>query len=344
MTDFGIKLLQWYHVYKRSLPWRSVNDPYKVWLSEIILQQTQVVQGLAYYERFVQEFPDVHSLAMASEEKVLKLWQGLGYYSRARNLHTTARFISTELKGIFPSTYNDILKLKGIGPYTAAAISSFCFGEPRAAIDGNVYRFISRLKGIHTPIDTTEGKKEFALMAEVLLNKKEPGDHNQAMIEYGALVCKPANPVCNECIFNDDCIAFSQRTVSELPAKSKKLKQRQRYFNYFLIENEGAIYLEKRSGNDIWKNLYQLPLTETEHEVTPEELSGELGTEVVLIAQKKHILSHQVINASFYFADKSVVNGLDGGYVLVNLNEIKNYPFSQLVANFLDERIRVRQD
>ncbi len=344
MTDFGIKLLQWYRENQRELPWRSSKDPYKIWLSEIILQQTQVVQGTNYYLKFVNSFPNIQSLANADEETVLKLWQGLGYYSRARNLHASAKLIVEQYDGKFPQSYQDILKLKGVGPYTAAAIASFCFGEPYAAVDGNVYRFISRLKGIHTAIDTGEGKKEFALTAQDMLNVRNPGDHNQAMIEFGALVCRPANPSCQTCLFNKDCVAFRKNYVADLPVKSKKVKQRKRYFNYFFIEADGRVYIEKRINDDIWKNLYQLPMVETEKKVAINKVFSNADVRPMLIDKRKHILSHQIIEASFYMANEDILKQLKGNYISVEKEVMMNYPFPQLVVNFLSEKIGLRQD
>ncbi len=344
MTDFGIKLLQWYRENQRELPWRSSKDPYKIWLSEIILQQTQVVQGTDYYLKFVDSFPNIQSLANADEETVLKLWQGLGYYSRARNLHASAKLIVEQYDGKFPQSYQDILKLKGVGPYTAAAIASFCFGEPYAAVDGNVYRFISRLKGIHTAIDTGEGKKEFALTAQDMLNVRNPGDHNQAMIEFGALVCRPANPSCQTCLFNKDCVAFRKNYVADLPVKSKKVKQRKRYFNYFFIEADGRVYIEKRINDDIWKNLYQLPMVETEKKVAINKVFSNADVRPMLIDKRKHILSHQIIEASFYMANEDILKQLKGNYISVEKEVMMNYPFPQLVVNFLSEKIGLRQD
>ncbi|MCU4154802.1 A/G-specific adenine glycosylase [Carboxylicivirga sp. A043] len=344
MTDFAIKLLQWYNMNKRMLPWRATNDPYKVWLSEIIMQQTQVVQGESYYLKFVESFPTVHELAEASEQQVLKLWQGLGYYSRARNLHAAAKTIVSEYRGVFPCNYNEILKLKGVGPYTAAAISSICFNERKAVVDGNVYRFLSRLKGIRTPIDSTEGKKEFALLADELLNGNKPGDHNQAMMEYGALICKPSSPFCGDCVFKNECSAYLNDTIGLLPVKAKKIKQRHRYFHYFLIQDGSGIVLEKRADNDIWKNLYQLPLMETDKAKLTKGFIEQNKDKFRLINQQKHILSHQIINASFYLADKTILSDFKQEYILAEVGQLDKYPFPQLVANFLMEKLRVKQD
>jgi A/G-specific adenine glycosylase len=306
------------------------------------MQQTQVIQGESYYLKFIEYFPTVFDLADASEQQVLKLWQGLGYYSRARNLHITAKIIASELKGVFPDTYDEILKLKGVGPYTAAAISSICFDEAKAVVDGNVYRFLSRLKGIHTPIDSTEGKKEFALLANELLDKNNPGNHNQAMMEFGALVCRPSSPNCEQCVFNDECSAYINKVVDTLPIKSKKVKQRPRYFHYFLIQEESKIFIEKRLSNDIWKNLFQLPLLETIKSGLPKDFKQKYIGKFALINQQKHILSHQIINASFYLGDKSMLDNFGNELILVNSCRLDDYPFPQLVVNFLNERLTVQ--
>ncbi len=338
MTDFGIKLQQWYQVNKRALPWRSTNDPYKIWLSEIIMQQTQVVQGERYYLSFINNFKTVSDLAKASEDQVLKLWQGLGYYSRARNLYATANFIHEELNGVFPDTYHDLLKLKGVGVYTASAIASFCYNLPNAVVDGNVYRFISRYKGVYTPIDSTEGKKEFALLADALLDRHNPGLHNQAMMEIGALVCRPSNPVCAECPFINDCYAYAKNDVSSLPVKSKKVKQRSRYFNYFLFVKDEEVWIEKRTEQDIWKNLYQLPLLETKQPLSKEEIKKYQKNKIELFQSCTHVLSHQLINARFFIGG-SGSHILNGNEQKVKISDLKNYPFPQLLVNFLKEKI-----
>ncbi|MBK3518172.1 A/G-specific adenine glycosylase [Carboxylicivirga marina] len=343
MTDFAIKLQQWFTVNKRELPWRMVNDPYKVWLSEIILQQTQVVQGESYYLKFVDSFPTVFDLASASEDRVLRRWQGLGYYSRARNLHAAAKTIVDDYNGVFPNTFNDIIKLKGVGPYTAAAIASICFDEPCAVVDGNVFRFISRLKGISTAIDSTVGKKEFSQIADELLDKENAGEHNQAMMEMGALVCRPSNPLCHDCPFNTDCVALASKQIGNLPYKEKRTKQRARYLHFFLIRNENKIVLEKRNAKDIWKNLYQLPLKETRS--AKKIKSFDLRESQPLFVKKyKHILSHQILYASFYFADKSVLSQLEGEYFDVDLELLDDYAFPQLVVNFLSDVGVVKTD
>jgi len=300
MTEFASILLEWYDLNKRDLPWRSTNDPYEVWISEIILQQTQVIQGIGYYEKFLKAFPNVRRLAAASEDQVLKMWEGLGYYSRARNLHAAAKSVVNDFDGVFPSTYKDIIALKGIGPYTAAAIASISFGLPHAVVDGNVYRFLSRFYGIETPIDSTIGKKEFTALANELLDRSAPAAFNQALMEMGALVCKPKNPQCQVCSFNAGCLAVGRNLVDKLPVKTKKVKQRVRFFHYIYVVNEDKVYIERRSGNDIWKGLYQLPLIESDVEMETEEVNRQLGCKSIFISKKKHILSHQIIYAQFY--------------------------------------------
>ena len=235
MKHFSEKIIAWYDQNKRDLPWRNTKDAYLIWLSEIILQQTRVDQGMDYYLKFAKEFPTVKHLAKADNEKVMKLWQGLGYYSRARNLHTTAKIISEKYHGKFPDEYSDILSLKGVGNYTAAAIASFAFNKPYAVVDGNVYRVLARVFGIESPIDSTQGKKEFETLATELLDRKKPASHNQAIMELGALQCKPVNPDCSICALNTMCFAYSKKRINELPVKAKKTKVRNRYFNYIVL-------------------------------------------------------------------------------------------------------------
>jgi A/G-specific adenine glycosylase len=267
--NFSAKLLAWAAQHLRPMPWKGERDPYKIWLSEIILQQTRVEQGLPYYERFVAAYPTVTDLAAAPSEAVMRLWQGLGYYSRARNLHSTAQYIRAAHGGVFPATYADIRELKGVGDYTAAAIASFAYELPYAVVDGNVYRVLSRIFGIFTPIDSTQGKKEFAILAQSLLNTSKSADYNQAIIDFGATHCTPTHPQCSTCPFNEDCQAFlitSQTTddlIRLLPVKSKKNALKHRYFHYFYFGKNKQIWLQKRSHKDIWQDLWQLPLIET---------------------------------------------------------------------------------
>lgn len=245
------------------MPWKGEKNPYYIWLSEIILQQTRVEQGLPYFLNFKQKYPAVKQLAEAPEDEVMKLWQGLGYYSRARNLHETAKNIHHNFSGKFPASFNDLVKLKGVGDYTAAAIASFAFGEKKAVVDGNVIRVLARVFGIDMAADTTGGKKKFVALAQELIDDKQPGPYNQAIMDFGAVVCTPQNPLCDACPFQKICVAYQQNRIDELPVKKKKTKVLPRYFNYLVIKNEQQIYIKKRTANDIWKNLYELPMLET---------------------------------------------------------------------------------
>jgi A/G-specific adenine glycosylase len=295
-------LINWYQIYKRDLPWRNTNDPYKIWLSEIILQQTRVDQGMEYYIKFIQLFPTIYSLASAPEDLVMRSWQGLGYYSRARNLQFAAKQVVNQFGGVFPNNYNDILLLKGVGTYTAAAISSFAFGEAQAVVDGNVFRFLSRYFGIKTPIDSTTGKKEFQQLANDLLDKKRPGVCNQAMMEFGAIVCKPAAPLCDSCIFSLSCFAYRNNEVKQLPVKEKRIKVSIRDLHYLLVFDENAnILIQKRGKNDIWESLYEFVLL---HDNLKKRETS-VGIDIFNFLQKqefepiKHILTHQHIHARF---------------------------------------------
>lgn len=265
--DFSKKLLRWNKTKNnRKMPWKGEKNPYRIWLSEIILQQTRVEQGLGYYERFIKTFPDIHTLANAPAEKVFKLWEGLGYYSRCRNLIAAANYISKEKKGNFPDTYQEILALKGVGPYTAAAISSFAFNLPHAVVDGNVFRVLARIFGIYTPLDSTEGKKLFTQLANELLDNKNAGVYNQAIMDFGAVVCKPLSPLCGECVFNKECYAFLNGEIAKLPVKEKKIKIKTRWFYYLVIQKGKQVMIQQRTGKDIWQNLYEFPMIEAEKE------------------------------------------------------------------------------
>lgn len=299
-TFFIDNLLLWHTRFNtRTMPWKNELNPYKVWLSEIILQQTRVEQGLSYYLKFIDQFPTIDDLANASEDEVLKLWQGLGYYSRARNLHYTAKYISTELNGIFPNTYTEILKLKGVGEYTAAAISSFCFNEKKAVVDGNVKRVLSRYFLIEEAIDTTEGKKIFMNLAQKLIPAQKPSQYNQAIMDFGATVCKPKNPLCNSCILREKCLAFNKNKVSQLPFKSKKTATKNRYFYSFFIETPNGYIIEQRKENDIWKMLYQFPLVEFDKKM-------KLNNKEInkLLAAKFDINNEEIIEISEEFTQK----------------------------------------
>ena len=259
---FSGRIIQWYLLNKRDLPWRETKDPYAIWLSEVILQQTRVDQGLSYYHRFLMAFPKVNDLADAEEFEVMKLWQGLGYYSRARNLHSTAKSIVEKHGGVFPNRYEDIIALKGIGPYTAAAIASFAFGLPFATVDGNVYRILSRIFGLEIPIDSTIGKKQFAQLGNELLDKTQPGLFNQAMMELGALICSPKNPQCDICPFRKDCKAKALGLIDVLPVKEKKVKVKERVFHYLVMSDEKLVIMKRRGAGDIWQGLFDFPVIE----------------------------------------------------------------------------------
>ena len=334
--DFSNRLIYWYLQNDRDLPWRKTKNPYFIWLSEIMLQQTRVHQGLSYYITFTKEFPTVFDLAKASESKVLKLWQGLGYYSRARNLHYSAKYIANELDGKFPSTYEEIKNLKGVGDYTASAISSICFDESQAVVDGNVYRVLSRYFGIKTPINSSAGIKEFKELAQTLIDPKQPGSYNQAIMDFGALHCKPQNPLCETCPLNDSCIALAKKTITQLPVKNQKIKIRKRYFNYLVfISDDNKTMLSERKGKGIWQGLYEFPLIETEKGISKEELSLQISEKenIVLFNENEvvHKLSHQHLYTKFWIVKKDVLHENQ-----ISWNSIKKYPVPILIANFLE--------
>ncbi len=341
---FSNRLIHWYLQNKRDLPWRKVHEPYQIWLSEIILQQTRIEQGLPYFYNFVEAYPTVFDLANAPADEVLKLWQGLGYYSRARNLHESAKYVAFELNGEFPDSYKGLLKLKGVGDYTASAIASICYNEPVAVVDGNVYRVLSRIFGVDTPINSTPGIKEFKKLAQELLDKEDPATFNQAIMEFGALHCKPQNPLCHTCPFNDSCLALKDGKIKELPVKLKKTKVKKRYFNYlvFDIENDRTI-LEQRTGKGIWNGLYQFPLVESKSLVAENELS-KLDQFQELVEEKSyslelyneepviHKLSHQHLYTRFW-----LVNSDSNSEKTVSLERVLEYPVPVLIGNFLNE-------
>ncbi len=336
-------LITWYLKNKRDLPWRKTTDPYRVWLSEIMLQQTRVAQGKPYYLKFIKAFSTVFELADASEEQVLKLWQGLGYYSRARNLHATAKFVAYELDGKFPTNYKDLKKLKGVGDYTASAIASICYKEPKAVVDGNVFRVLSRLYGIATPINTTEGEKLFNKLAQDLIDLKQPDIYNQAIMEFGAMHCTPKKPLCASCVFLDKCDALKTKKTTELPVKLKKIKVRNRYFNYIVpISNATSSILNKRSKKGIWANLYEFPLLESEHAINTSQVIELLKSEKLfsesfelsLYNEKPvvHKLSHQHLYVHFW-----IVTTQEQFDNAIPLSELEKYPVPVLIANFIKE-------
>ena len=342
--EFKTILTNWFSANKRELPWRQTNSPYRVWLSEIIMQQTQVKQGLPYYEAFVKQFPTVFDLADADEERVLKLWQGLGYYSRARNLHDSAKYIAYQLNGVFPDTYSEIIKLKGVGDYTASAIASICFEEPTAVVDGNVYRVLSRYFGIETPINSTAGIKEFKALATSLIDVDNPGDYNQALMEFGAIQCKPRNPYCVVCPLSRSCVALQNGKLHELPVKLKKTKVSKKHFNFLVVLSEdGRTIFEKREKKGIWQNLYQFPLIETGEELISEKFRdhkkiqdyfGSTQYEFSLYNTEKiiHKLSHQHLYTKFWIIETKTITRKS-----VDVSKVKNYPTPILIGNFVEE-------
>lgn len=339
--NFSKKLINWYSVHKRDLPWRNTTNPYFIWLSEIILQQTQVKQGWPYYEAFVTKYPSVFDLANAKEQDVLNLWQGLGYYSRARNLHASAKFIANELNGVFPSTYKTIKELKGVGDYTASAIASISFNEATAVVDGNVYRVLSRIFGIDTPINSMPGIKEFKILAQELIDTKQPATFNQAIMDYGSQVCKPKQPKCDDCVFSSTCKALQLNKVNELPVKLKKTKVTSKFFNFIVfINDENQVVLEQRTKKGIWQNMYQFHLLETKASENLNAIEGYVGSvlneenpdvyiynEVPVI----HKLSHQHLNTTFWIV-KTQKKDLNW----IHIKDLKKYPVPVLISNFTD--------
>jgi A/G-specific adenine glycosylase len=329
------------------MPWKGEKDPYKIWLSEIILQQTRVEQGLGYYKNFVKTFPNIHRLANESDEKIFKMWEGLGYYSRCKNLINTARFISNELNGKFPSTYEEIKKLKGVGPYTAAAISSFAFNLPYAVVDGNVQRVLARFFGIDVAVDSQQGKKLFSSLADELLDKKNPGIYNQAIMDFGAIICKPLSPGCANCPLKRNCIAFKENRIKSLPVKSKKIKIEKRWFNYLVVEFRDTILIRQRTEKDIWQNLFEFVLIETER---PEEgksiIKRAIRTNLITAKEimsvnesptYKQRLSHQLIHALFTRIKINRKIKVLPGWFWVKKSQVSNYAFPNIINQYLLE-------
>ena len=324
LKDFSENIRNWYNIHKRDLPWRNTNDPFKIWLSEIILQQTRVSQGLNYYVKFTSRFKNVKHLAEASEDEILSMWQGLGYYSRGRNLRKAAIQVMEDYNGKFPTDSKELKKLKGIGDYSSAAIASFSNNEKIAVVDGNVFRVLSRLFGISTPIDSSSGKKEFTDLANNLISPNYHAEHNQAIMEFGAQQCTPKKPSCDKCIFSDNCEALNLNSVFDFPTKSKKLKKTSRYFHFFLDVKDDQILIEKRSEKGIWANLYQLPLIESENEPLPK---------LKPIFKTKHLLSHQNLYCSFY--ESNITDENDR--IRVRINELHKYAIPVVIDNFLKQ-------
>lgn len=343
-NDFTRQILSWYEVHKRQLPWRNISDPYRIWVSEIILQQTRIAQGYEYYLRFIKAFPTVDDLAHAAEDEVLKLWQGLGYYSRARNMRTAAQTILSDHKGQFPTNYNDVLSLKGIGAYTAAAICSFAYNQPYAVVDGNVYRVLSRYFGIDLPIDSTQGKKHFAQLAQELLPTHQGADYNQGLMDFGALQCTPRSPVCKTCPLSSSCFAYNKAQVEMFPCKSKTIRTVERHFVYIDVITANGHWLHRRGKNDIWQGLYEFPLLEFKHrpsfdDVIAHPLVKDIQSKGCWREVKthvKHVLTHQIIFADYYQLTFNEVQPLPEGFVYVAEDKLRNFAMPQLLLKLIE--------
>jgi len=348
---FSEKLLDWNKkTNRRSMPWKGEKDPYKIWMSEIILQQTRVEQGLAYYNRYIKKYPTIKKLAAAPETAIFKLWEGLGYYSRCKNLVATARFITTELDGEFPGTYDAILKLKGIGPYTAAAIASFAYNLPHAVVDGNVMRVLARYFGISTPIDSTAGKKYFTELAQKLLVKNEAAHYNQAIMDFGATVCKPQQPLCTSCVLQKECSAFRENKIAKYPVKENKLVKKERWLYYIVAEYKGAYFVKKREQKDIWQNLHEFILlemdkaTEVEKLLETEAFINVIGKKYKLLDVSKTYkqqLTHQTIQGCFIHISLGKLIRPEG-YELIDKLKMSQLAFPRFITTyFADEKGRL---
>ncbi|QTV06569.1 A/G-specific adenine glycosylase [Faecalibacter bovis] len=339
---FNYLILSWFDKNKRELPWRNTRNPFHIWLSEIILQQTRVEQGKNFYLNFITEFDTVNDLAKADEQKVLKLWQGLGYYSRARNLHFTAQFVSNELNGVFPDTFKELKKLKGIGDYTAAAIASIVYNEPVPAVDGNMFRVFSRYFNVEDDISLAKTKKVFWDLGIEVIDEKRPGDFNQAVMDLGATICLPKAAKCDICPLNESCEALRLNKVQELPIKTKKVKVSNRFLHFILVQNGNEIGLVKREGNDVWRNLFTLPMIETTTDLLDNEdlIHQNIHLDLSFISEEKHILSHQNLFIKYYryIPNVSKIEHLRNlsDFEWINLNEIENYPLPKPIENFIN--------
>ncbi len=338
--NFALNLINWYSDNKRSLPWRETKNPYKIWLSEIILQQTQIKQGLPYYLKFNKIFPNVESLASSDEEYILKNWEGLGYYSRARNLHKAAKVVVDNFEGKFPTNYNELIKLPGIGDYSASAISSFSSNEIRPVLDGNVYRLISRIFQIENVINNSKAIKVFKGILEKLISKENPGDFNQAIMDYGSLICKPKNPNCLKCIFKKDCLSFNFKTISKFPVKKNSISKKLRTFNYLVvIDSSNRIVINKRSENDIWHNLYEFPMIETKEKINKNDIIKHLASKYSINSNfitpqfdmtQNHKLSHQDLTINYWVIRLNI-----DLFHAIEVKKINNYPFPKPLHSFI---------
>lgn len=347
--EFSESLLLWHNANPRYLPWKASKDPYSIWLSEIILQQTRVEQGTPYFHKFINTFPSIHDLAAAEESVVMKCWEGLGYYSRARNLHNTARYISTKLSGIFPQDYHDLLKLKGIGPYTAAAIASFAWDKPYAVVDGNVIRFISRIQGITEAVETTQVKNRIQEFVTQCIETTSPSLFNQALMNFGAMICTPRNPSCTSCPFKEVCIAHTENLTEQIPFKAKKIKKKTRFFHLFYIHTDTKILIHKRSEGDIWANLFELPLIEIDNidnldfESIKNQVSNHINTDDFVmditfpLQPLKQILTHQIIHAKIYNCRlEPISTQINKPYYLVEMKKLSNFAFPKIIRDYLN--------
>ncbi|MFP4094851.1 MAG: A/G-specific adenine glycosylase [Cyclobacteriaceae bacterium] len=352
--DFAERIIGWYHHHKRDLPWRHSRDPYIIWLSEIILQQTRVVQGLPYFMRFAEAFPTVYDLASASQQEVLRLWQGLGYYSRARNMHACARLIVEQHNGVFPLHYQELLQLKGVGPYTAAAIASFAYNETVAVLDGNVFRVLARVFGVEDDISSGQGQKRFQALAAQLVPEGKAGEYNQAIMEFGALQCTPQSPACLLCPLSEICYAFHHNAQKRLPVKIKKVKIRKRYFSYLLIRKDKQIYMKERGPGDIWQGLYDFHLLESRRAVDdvddlPEDellsaIIEQANPQIEVSDVYRHVLTHQQLQLRFFLIDVSKGRLADSLWAKNQLrpytvDEVKELPKPILIDKYLSEVI-----
>ncbi|MDP4290156.1 MAG: A/G-specific adenine glycosylase [Bacteroidota bacterium] len=353
MIKFTTQLVNWYRINARDLPWRNTRNPYHIWVSEIIFQQTRIDQGFNYYLRFIDRFPAVDQLANAEEQDVLRIWQGLGYYSRARNLHAAAKQVVHELGGVFPNTYDQIIRLKGVGSYTAAAVASIAFGERKVVVDGNVLRFISRYGGITDPIDTKQGKELVENLAFSLSEGAEPGVFNQALMEFGALYCVPRNPDCPNCIFKTGCKAFAMNATKEIPLKSKRITVRKRFFNYLFLyrvdQNNQTEYLMQRRGRgDIWQGLYEFPMIESNSLLSPDSLTATLLWQQDILPHQPvlssrhldfvHQLTHQQLHTRFFIVrlHEMAADKIRAEWIRVPEASMHQYPVSRLIHKFLN--------
>lgn len=345
--DFTEKLLHWYGKNKRDLPWRNTKNPYYIWLSEVILQQTRIEQGLPYYQAFTQNFPSLKDLANADEDSVLKLWQGLGYYSRARNLHHTAKTVYFDLNNEFPKQFNEIIKLKGIGPYTAAAIASFAFKEPVGVVDGNVFRVMARYFGVYDDIALPKTRTIFQNLVNELISKEHPDTFNQAIMDLGSTICSPANPKCSECPVQDSCVAFLENTISQLPVKIKKITIKDRFFNFVIIKNENQIAIEQRAEKDIWQKLYQFPLIETkdniEENIYKQLIESYPNQSIKKLTNNsiKHKLSHQQLHIDFYEIE---TNQTIENHQFIELSNLDQYAYPIVIWNFMKDYFKLEKN